>query len=123
MQTGRVITGARLVAEAAYRRLSTPRGTLRGGEEEADYGIDLTEYIGEQANASTAAIFPAVIRNELLKDERIESVDVDVTYRQDGPGVLFEIDITCTTAEGPFTLQVGVSSVTTGLLGITEEAA
>ncbi len=46
LKTGRFSTGARLVAEAAYRRLTTPRGTLRGGEEEANYGIDLTEMCG-----------------------------------------------------------------------------
>lgn len=120
MKTGRFATGVRLVAEAAYRRLITPRGMLRGGEEEANYGLDLTELCGTTNPTATAASLGGRIRAELLKDERIESVDVDVlTTTTAASEVSFTITIAAVTGAGPFTLQVLASTVTVELLGIT----
>lgn len=123
LRTGRTSTKARLVAEAAYRRLSTPRGMLRGGEDEAFYGLDLTELIGSVSTKADAAALPGRIRSELGKDERIESVDVVVTETTVGVAKSFLVNIEAITSEGPFTLKIGVTEVTTELLGITAEAA
>jgi hypothetical protein len=123
LRTGRFATGARLVAEAAYRRITTPRGSLIGGEEEADYGIDLVDMVGETDSPSLALALPAQITTELRKDERIDTVDVDVVRRVEGPAVTYDIAIHCTTAAGPFTLKVSVNDVTVELLGITTEDA
>lgn len=119
IKTGRFVTGVRLVAEAAYRRLTTSRGRLRGGEEEANYGLDLSQFCGSTDPKRTAASLPGRIRAELLKDERIESVDVDILAVTDGPGTAFTITINVQTGAGPFTLQLLASSVTVALLGIT----
>lgn len=118
-KTGRFVTGARLVAEAAYRRVTTPRGTLRGGEEEANYGIDLADLIGSNTTALSAAMLPGQIRAELAKDERIETTDVNVVTTVAGPAVSFNITISCTTAAGPFVLSLLASAVSVELLGIT----
>jgi hypothetical protein len=123
LRTGRIVSGAMAIGEAAYRRLSTSRGTLRGREEEANYGEDLAEFVGKQASPSTSAMLPAIIRNELDKDERILSTEVDVTTKQDGPSVTYLVAVSCTTAEGPFTLQMSVSNVRVSLLGITTQEA
>lgn len=123
MRTGRLVSGARLVAESAFRRLTTPRGMLRGGEEERNFGLDLTELIGTVSNKSDAAALPGRIRAELKKDERIETVDVVVTDTTEGAGKFFLVQIAATTNEGPFTLAIGVTEVTTELLGITAESA
>ena len=117
--TGRFSSGVQLVAEAAFRRLTTPRGTLRGGEEEANYGLDLADLIGSVATASDAASLGGRIRNELLKDERIETADVTVVGTTAGPATSFDISIACTTKEGPFSLQLAVNDVTVQLLGVT----
>lgn len=121
--TGRFSTGAQLVAEAAYRRLTTPRGMLRGGEAEANYGLDLTELCGATNARSIQASLPGRIRSELTKDERIESaavnVAVNVAVSQDGPDTTFSITVECVTSDGPFTLQLLASAVTVELLGIT----
>ncbi len=121
LKTGRFVSGLRLVAEAVYRRLTTPRGMLFGGEPEADYGIDLIDLIGAANPKSIAASLPGRITNELLKDERIHDVSVDVASTPDGPGTTLVITVACTAAEGTFTLQLQVSDVTVSLLGIDTE--
>lgn len=122
LRTGRYVTGARLVAEAAFRRLSTPRGSLFWGEDEADYGLDLTELIlGQPATSTLANSLEARIRNELLKDERIDTVTVSVVASRTGPAVTYDIAISATTAEGPFELTLGVSDVSVDLLGLAAE--
>lgn len=117
--TGRLVSGQRLVAEALYRRYITPRGTLRGGEDEANYGLDLTELVGSVATVSDAAALEGRIRAEGLKDERVETIDVTVTAASSGASVSFNVLIEATTADGPFTLQIAASAVTVDLLGIT----
>ncbi len=121
LRTGRLVSGARLVAEAAYRRLTTPRGTLRGGEEEANYGLDLTACIGSAQTAADRAAMPGRISMELAKDERIVETRVAVTESTDGPAKSWDVLIECGTLAGPFSLRLGVSEVTTTILGIEAE--
>jgi phage baseplate assembly protein W len=122
MRTGRLVSNARLVGEACYRRLSTPRGTLRGGEDEANYGLDLSELVGQAATPGLLASLPALIKNELEKDERVLDVEVDVQSVASGPSTVYLIDISVETSEGPFRLQLQVSDVTVELLGLAEAA-
>ncbi len=118
LKTGRFVTKTRLVGEAAYRRLTTPRGMLRGGEEEENYGLDLTELVGNVNPTAASASLPGRIKSELLKDERIESVDVEVLVTTTGPETSFQITIEALTGEGPFTLQLLATAVTVELLGV-----
>lgn len=120
LRTGRFAMGARLVAEALYRRLITPRGMLRGGEDEANYGLDICGLIGSSTSASDEAALPGRIRVELMKDERVESVEVSVVSSVSGPTTSYTITVEAQTAEGPFMLTVAASSVTVELLGIKE---
>lgn len=119
VRSGRYASGRRLVAEACYRRLSTPRGMLRGGDEEADYGIDLSEYLGASRPKAAAASLPAIIEAELRKDERVEQVDTTVTLTSNGVASELLLTIRVTTGEGPFDLQVSVDEVSVELLGIS----
>jgi len=119
----RFVSGATLVAQAAYRRLITPRGALRGGPAEENYGTDLSDYVGAPSNESTAASMHNAVVSELQKDERIHTVSVDVTRSVDGPSSTFLVSIDCTTAEGPFSLQLSVGQVTVGLIGISVGAS
>lgn len=123
MLTGRRVSGARLVAESAYRRLTTPRGMLRGGEAERNFGLDLTAVIGRTDAKTIEAALPGLIEAELTKDERIESVDVVVFAKDESSagGRSFEITIEAITSDGPFTLAILASEVTTELLGIQAE--
>lgn len=122
LRTGRFVSGPRLVAEAAYRRLSTPRGSLKGGEAEQDYGFDLTDLIGKMATPSQEAAVPGQIEQELLQDERIDSVDVPpIVSVKTGPSVAWTITINGQTALGPFQLVLGVTEVSVSILGLTAE--
>ena len=119
---GRYVTGTRLVGQALYRRLTTPRGMLRGGEEEAIYGLDLTELLGASLNdtATEVASLAGRIEAECLKDDRISNVDVTVTPTVNGPSTSYEIVLFVESSEGPFSLTLGVEDVTVSLLGLNE---
>jgi hypothetical protein len=119
LRTGRYVTGARLVGEAIYRRLTTPRGMLRGGEDEADYGIDLVDLIGSAATKSDAAALGGRIQSEVLKDERVTSVDVTVVASTTGPATEFVVNIAAETADGPFALKLSISELTVELVGLS----
>lgn len=118
LRTGRFASGVRLVAEACYRRLTTPRGKLRGGEEEANYGFDLNDLVGSTASTSDEAALPGKIESELAKDPRVESVAVTVLATRTGPATTFQIAVEVVTGAGPFTLNIGISEVSVELLGI-----
>lgn len=122
LRTGRFAVGARLVAEAAYRRLTTPRGMLRGGEDEDNYGLDLLDLIGSASTKADAAALPGRITAELKKDERILTVDVVVTPTSNGVSTSFNIQIAAETVAGVFDLVLAVSDVTVELLGIKVES-
>lgn len=124
LRSGRLVSGTLLVAEAAYRRLITPRGSLRGGKDEDEYGEDLTAFVGNVGSTAAAAALPGIIRIELLKDERILAVDASVVVTTTTAGaVAYDVSISCDTAAGPFTLRLAVSDVTVELLGYQEAAA
>lgn len=118
IRSGRYATGVRLVAESAYRRLTTPRGMLRGGEEERNFGIDLSERIGAIASPADAASLPGQIAAELRKDERVEHVETTVVQKREAGLVSYLITIEAVTGAGPFTLRLSADAVTTELLGI-----
>lgn len=123
IRTGRFVSGPRLVAEALYRRFTTPRGTLRGTDREANYGLDLTSLVGSVQTKSDVAALPGKIRMEAEKDGRVEEINVVVKETTVGPGKAFSITIDGSTAEGPFELQLRVSEVRVELLGIRVEGA
>lgn len=114
--TGRFVSGARLVAEAIYRRLTTPRGMLRGGEDERNYGLDVCSLVGQSAAPAMLASIPGRIRAEVLKDERVERVEVRVLRLIDGPKVSLRISIRAITGAGPFELQLLATQVDVALL-------
>lgn len=121
LRTGRFVSGARIVGESVYRRLTTPRGMLRGGEEDLNFGLDLTELIGSVSTRADAAALPGRIQTELSKDERIESAEVEVIPITDGPATTFVVTVIAQTNAGPFTLQVRATEVTVELIGLTAE--
>ena len=122
LRSGIFVSGIRLVAEACYRRLITPRGMLQGGEAEADYGLDLLNLIGSVSTTNDAAALEGQISAELQKDERVQSVSATVTVVTTQPTVSLTISISVQSAAGPFTMVLAVSQVTVALLGITPGA-
>lgn len=118
LQTGVLVSGAKLVAQSMYRRFSTPKGMLDGGDEERDFGFDLADACGKVSTPAEEAALPSQIEAEALKDERVESADVTVDSTTDGVATSWTIGIVGTTSLGPFELTLGVSDVTVQLLGL-----
>jgi phage baseplate assembly protein W len=114
LKTGRYARGVKLVAQSYYRRLTTPRGMLRGGEDEENFGLNLAGLVGTSPTPAIAA----KIENELRKDERTLSVTTDVVATVEGPATVLTITITAETTEGPFSLQLSATDVTVEILGI-----
>ena len=120
LKTGSYSTGVRLVAEAIYRRLITRRGELLGGEEEREYGMRVADYLGADTSPGELAKVEGLIRQEILKDARVQSVDVTIA-EVEGSGTETEwtVNVDGFTALGPFELVLAVSAVTTELVGLT----
>ena len=106
------------MGEAIFRRITTPRGMLRGGEEEANYGEDLSGLVGSIRADLLVASLPGRLSAEIRKDQRIEDVTVTVTSARKGPSVEVSVTIEAVTSEGPFSLVVAASSVTAQLIGL-----
>ena len=97
LQPGRYARGPSLVAQALYRRLITPRGTLRGGDDESAYGLDVSGYVGAVGYQSALQALPGLVRGELLKDDRVGEVIVSATFTNTSNaliGILLEIQVT-----------------------------
>jgi len=122
LQPGRFARGVQLVAQRCYRRLITPPGTLRGGEDEADFGMDLAGFIGATEERDLASMLPVRVKNELMKDPVVESVKVTAERTSSGGRVSYTMTISVQSAEGDFDLLVGVSEVSVEMLGVREAA-
>ncbi len=117
LRPGRYATGWRLLAQRCYHRLITPRGSLRGGEDEANFGLDLGELLGDSDSPALRASLPGRIAGELAKDPEVDTVDVTVDALATGPGeTTWTIAVSVTSAAGPFDLVLEVSGVTVKLL-------
>lgn len=119
MVSGRLVRGTLVVAQALYRRLITPRGTLAY---DLTYGLDVSGYIGATDPDRVRRTLPGMIRNELLQDDRVSSVDVTVTSFTASNGLAsLTVDIAATlSASGEsFVLTVEASALTTSLVGVS----
>lgn len=116
--TGRYATGLQVPALRLYRRFITPRGTLRGGEQERNFGLDLAEMVGSATTVELKASLPQRIKNEAKKDPEINSVAVAVEASTENKQDTWKITITAETDDGPFDLVLGVDAATVELLGI-----
>lgn len=125
LQTGRLIGGRLLLAQACFHRLITPRGTLQGltdDEEESDYGLDLAGYVGQTDSRDVAQALGPAIRAELMDDDRVRDVATKVVRETPQPNGLtaYEIDVRVlpVDVDTDFTLTLTVDAVTVSLLGV-----
>jgi hypothetical protein len=69
----------RALAQALLRRLSCPRGRL---PDDDDYGFDLRGMLNRGTDATSIRELAGNIKAELLKDDRVEAVDVSTAYTE-----------------------------------------
>jgi len=112
------VTGQTLLAQACYRRLITPRGALRGGDEEGAYGLDVAGYAGALGDAAALAL-PAAVENELLKDDRVASVRVEATRSVNAGAetLTLTIDVVPADESEEFRLTLGIDEGVLSVIG------
>lgn len=117
---GRIVEGGELLAEAAYRRLITVRGTLL---DDPNYGLGLVRWLQSEYTPAMLAALPSIIRLELMKDPRLDSVNVEITSTRDASSaVSMQLEITGAGVNGEgFSLVLAVSDVTVDLLELKGE--
>ena len=98
-----IVSGRRALAEALLCRLTTPHGSLFY---DFEYGLDLRQFLS--APAPEPGLLEMQVRVECEKDERVESVDVEVTFLAE----TLTVRLTVTDADGPFNLTIAVSQLT-----------
>lgn len=121
LSPGRYAVGAILLGQAIYRRLTTPRGTLRGNEEAAAYGFDVSGYVGA-VGADAVNTLPAQVVSEILKDDRVLNATCIATGTTDRAGnTQINLEISVTPADGgaDFTLTLSVTEYATLITGLT----
>jgi hypothetical protein len=120
--TGRTATGVELLAQAIYRRLTTPRGTLDDGDEGLVYGLDVSDFVGTIGTQRAVDALPGIVEAEILKDDRISSASVTASVVTDSAGLsTVTLAITAVPLDEleTFTLTLSVSDVTVALLGVS----
>jgi hypothetical protein len=118
--SSRLARGSAVVVQALYNRLITPRGTLRGGDEESAYGFDVAGYVGEVGTDIALAALPGIVRGELMKDDRVSDVLVTATTSTASDGtiaIVLEITGVLADSEEEFALTVAATDVSVTLLG------
>lgn len=126
IRSGRRATHRQVVAHALYRRLITPRGTLRGSEQAAAYGFDVAGYIGATSEDFAARSLPDQVRAELMKDDRVSDVSVSATISTSPGGltsIILEINAVLADESGSFAFTLAATDVTVTILGGILDAA
>lgn len=101
-----LVSGREGLAQAAARRLGTPRGQLFY---DRDYGRDLRGMSGKALVSKQAEA--AMAEQELLKDERI--ADASVTFDTDPDTGALKPTIKLDPGDGPFEFVLPIGDVTT----------
>ncbi len=107
------VSGTFALAQALSRRLITPRGGLFYDPE---YGLDLRAYLnaGITDGDGFAYRLAAQIEGECLKDERVGSVDAQVTFSSVTEKLT--VSLSGVASDGPFRLVLSISDVTVEIL-------
>lgn len=122
LRTGRLVSGAELVAQAIYRRLTTPRGTLRDGDDGDVYGFDLLDFIGKVGSKAAIDVLPGAVVAEVLKDDRVSSATCVITASVDTAGMValaVTVDVTLRDEGDGFTLTLDVSDAAVAFGGFS----
>lgn len=112
--SGALVSGARCLAQALLRRLTTPRGGLFY---DPGYGTDIRDLIGESLATDGADSLAQAIEQEVSQDERVLLATATMTFDQRTNIVAGTLSIQ--TSSGPFTLVLSVSAVTVSLLQVS----
>lgn len=106
-----LLGGSSNLGQALLHRLQTPRGGLFY---DLNYGTDLRLYVNDAMTSAKASRVAADAQAECAKDERVVSCTATATFNQAAGSLTLRLN--CSTASGPFTFIVSVTSVSVKLL-------
>ena len=104
-----------ILQNAIIRRLSTNRGSYWTDPE---YGFDLINFVNESITEESIIRLPIEIRDEILKEERVQDCQVEITELSgsyDNRIIKVKIYIVADTI-GPFKFTLAIDSVTVKIL-------
>lgn len=107
------VTGNQLVGQRILHRLSTPRGALACIGDDPSFGWDLRQLVNAKIGPSSITVYQAQIQAECVKDEEVSAAVATITFADSGA---LTVSILLTTADGPFTMVIGVDALTVALL-------
>ncbi len=120
VRTGRLARGRQVVAQALYRRLITPRGTLRENGEGLAYGIDLPGLIGQVGPELAVRMLPTRVRAEFLKDDRVADVSAaaDIVTEANGlVSISLTVNVVLIEEDEEFSLSFVATDATVTMIG------
>lgn len=105
--SGKLVTGNQLLAQNLLARLFNPKGSYL---QSPNFGIDLSSYQNANDKDIRPGAIAAQIKLELRKDERVSSIDVQVTYSNN----ILKIRMSVTPNDtGPFSLIMTLDQAAT----------
>jgi phage baseplate assembly protein W len=102
----RAVSGNQAVAECLFRRTTTPKGRMKF---HPDDGMDLHDYLNGPVTALTLARCKSEVEAQCMRDERVKDVAVFTEWDSDKEALA--VDISFTTAEGPFRFVLEVTAL------------
>lgn len=111
---GGTVSGADLLRQVAFIRLSTPRGSC---PECPDDGLSLSDYVSRAMDAGEAAQLGAVLATELLKDERFVAARAVVDASHVLTAGELSVELELDGGDGPFRLTLGATAAGVAILG------
>jgi hypothetical protein len=109
------VSGVANLKQALLHRLQTPRGTLfYDSPDGSTYGIDLRDYLSSQQTPSLARQMQSDVQAEVMKDQRVQSCQVQVTTPTPGA---YKVTIAGLASGGPFSMVLAVNNLTVTQLG------
>jgi hypothetical protein len=108
-----LVTGNRILAEAALRRLTTQRGSLFYAP---DYGTDVREMLLGKMDVRRLTDWRARIESEVRKDDRIASVKASLSF--DPQTGIVTVKVAGQGGAGPFAFTLAVDAVSVELLPV-----
>ncbi len=105
------VNGQRAVAEAIYRRFTTPRGLLAF---HPDYGFDVRALLNESFDTQQLTTVKTALEREAQKDQRIRDINIGVDFNAQAFTLTLTFRITLAT--GPFSFVLTVSQLAVQML-------
>jgi len=109
--SGRVVSGIQVLAQSIVMRQTTPTRSLLGAPNDC---FDLRSWISAGFTQGQIQQLSAYIQTQLLRDQRIISVQVQATYSYETATLTVAEQIQ--SSNGPFTLTLSVSQVSVSML-------